>query len=39
MKALSNNDRRVVNIHEAKFTPFMSGDVVDGEVLQLNTAY
>ena len=38
MKALSNNDRRVVNIYEAKFTPFMSGDVVDGEVLQLNTA-
>ena len=38
MKALSCDDRRVVNIHDATFTPFMSGDVVDGEVLQLNNA-
>lgn len=38
MKAISKDDRRVANIHDATFTPFMSGDVVDGEVLQLNSA-
>jgi anti-sigma factor ChrR (cupin superfamily) len=36
MKEIENADRRVINIHDAKFTTFMSGDVADGEVLQLN---
>lgn len=31
-------DRRVVNIHEAEYTPFLSDGVEDGSVLQLNDA-
>lgn len=38
MDSIAKEDRRVANIYSAEFTPFMSGDVVDGEVLQLNSA-
>ena len=36
MKEISKEDRRIANIYRSEFTPFMSGNVVDGEVLQLN---
>ena len=31
-------DRRVANIHEAEYTPFLSDGMPDGQVLQLNDA-
>ena len=37
MKSISTEDRRVANIHTARFETFMSDGVEDGEVLQLNT--
>ena len=37
MKPISTKDRRVANIHTARFETFMSDGVEDGEVLQLNT--
>lgn len=37
MKPIANEDRRVANIHTARFEPYFSDGVEDGEVLQLNT--
>ena len=37
MKPIAPESRRVVNIHDAEFTPFFSGGQHDGDVLQLNT--
>ncbi len=38
MKKISPENRRVVNIHRAAFSPLISNGQPDGAVLQLNTA-
>ena len=38
MENVKSKDRRVVNIHDASFEPFMTDGAVDGHVLQLNTS-
>ncbi len=35
---IKSNDRRVVNIHDAAYIPFLSDGVKNGSVLQLNDA-
>lgn len=37
MKPIRPDDRRVANIHTARFEPYLSDGVPDGEVLQLNS--
>jgi len=38
MKEINQSDRRVANIYDAPYKPFMSDGVEDGHVLQLNTS-
>lgn len=38
MKEINKTDRRVTNIYDATYKPFVSDGIEDGHVLQLNTS-